>query len=210
MPEALEQPVNIASSLEFANREKNPCTSEEIVAQFMLERALANDGRRLSPLEINKLVFIAHGWTLGALDRPLIDNSVNQIQAGSTGPVVVSMHFLLQKWGAESLNLYDFYSLLSRSSSRLNPNLLPLPGDARPLGLNRLHDESRVCDVLKLIYDTYTRYNGGQLITLTTQTDSPWASHYSPGFLGRWGLVRGGAHIPDINIRAYYRRRLGR
>ena len=210
MSEALERPVDIAPPLEFASREKNPCTLEEVVALFMLERALASDGRRLSLLEINKLVFIAHGWTLGALDRPLIDNSVSQIQAWSIGPVVVSLHFTLEKWGAESLNLYDFYSLLSRSSSRLNPNLLPLPGSSRPHGLERLDEDSRVTDVLKLIYDTYTRYNGGQLITLTTQGDSPWASYYRPGFLGRWGLVRGGAHIPDINIRTYYRRRLGR
>ncbi|MDE2833214.1 MAG: DUF4065 domain-containing protein [Bacteroidota bacterium] len=210
MAEALERQANIASSLDFVNRENDPCTSEEVVALFMLERALSNDRRRLSPLELNKLVFIAHGWTLGALDRPLIDNRVNQIQARPIGPVVVSLHLMLKKWGAESLNLYDFYSLLSRSSSRLNPNLLPLPGDARPLGLVRLDDDSRVCDVLNLIYDTYTRYNGGQLVTLTTQADSPWASHYGSSFLGRWGLWRGVGHIPDISIRAYYRRRLGK
>lgn len=116
---------------------------------------------------------------------------------------------MLNKRGSESLNLYDFYSLLSRTSNPLNRILLPGPGQVRPIGLTQLDQNSEVMEGLNWIFDTYTRYSGGQLITLTTQADGPWARCYRPGILGRWGLVRGGPHIPDYNIWDYYRRRLG-
>lgn len=75
---------------------------------------------------------------------------------------------MLNKRGSESLNLYDFYSLLSRTSNPLNRILLPGPGQVRPIGLTQLDQNSEVMEGLNWIFDTYTRYSGGQLITLTT------------------------------------------
>ncbi|MCY4170268.1 MAG: DUF4065 domain-containing protein [Bacteroidetes bacterium] len=53
----------------------------------------------MTPLQVNKLAFILHGWTLGLLDRPLIDYSPKRIQAWRFGPVVVGIYHTLKHFG---------------------------------------------------------------------------------------------------------------
>lgn len=190
---------------------QQPCATEEIVALFMLERAAEHGNQLLTPLEINKLVYIAHGWILGALGRPLIDNKIDQIQAWMRGPVVVQLHYLLAPFRNSPLHLYDFYSSIVRQQNSNNEGLLPNPGQVKPSGLTDFEAQNaEVIKGLDWVYETYTQYSGGQLITLTTQENSPWALNFRPGLLQRWGLINFERHIPDHVIWDHYRRRIGR
>lgn len=188
-----------------------PCASEELIALFMLERAAEQENKLLTPLEINKLVYIAHGWILGAFGRPLIDNMVNQIQAWNIGPVVVHLHYLISSWHTTSLHLYDFYSLLLRQKNANNDQLLPRVEHIKPPGLLAFEKQNtEIVKGLDWVYEFYTQYNGGQLITLTTEGHSPWTLNYRPGLFERFGLVNFEKHIPDRVIWDHYQKRMGR
>src|SRR5437762_397203 len=67
-------------------------------------RALANtflelakeEGKSLSPLQLQKLVYYAHGWNLGIRNAPLIDAP---IEAWRFGPVVQSLYHEFKEYG---------------------------------------------------------------------------------------------------------------
>jgi uncharacterized phage-associated protein len=59
-------------------------TGAHTVANRFLELAEA-EGRSLTPLQLMKLVYIAHGWMLGIHQRPLIKD---HIEAWKLGPVI--------------------------------------------------------------------------------------------------------------------------
>ena len=62
--------------------------SRRVANEFI--RAAAQEGRGLSIMTLLKFVYIAHGWTLALLDRPLITDLA---EAWRYGPVVPSVYF---------------------------------------------------------------------------------------------------------------------
>ena len=211
MPSVVEQDVSSRDSeiTRSFTSNKKPYTSDGIIALYMLERA-SEYGKFLTPLEINKLVYISHGWILGAFGRPLIDNTVDQIQAWGEGPVVVPLYNLLTPLRRSPLHLYDFYSFLLKQPNSDYKSLLPNPGQVRASGIMDFEEQNaEVIKGLDWVYEIYTQYSGGQLITLTTQEHSPWALSFRPGLLQRWRLINFERHIPDHVIWNHYRRRIG-
>lgn len=63
-------------------------TKSLTVAKYMLDRQRAS-GDSVTPMQLIKLVYIAHGLMLGAYGRPLIDEP---IEAWQYGPVVPSVY----------------------------------------------------------------------------------------------------------------------
>lgn len=54
------------------------------------------EGRTITPMTIQKLVYLAHGWSLGLFDEPLIDDTV---EAWEYGPVIPSLYNAFKKYG---------------------------------------------------------------------------------------------------------------
>jgi len=52
------------------------------VANYLIGKA-QSEGRSITPMQLIKLVYIAHGWTLGLYDQPLIGE---QVEAWTYGP----------------------------------------------------------------------------------------------------------------------------
>ena len=59
------------------------------VAQFILNRCKSGGDRAVTPMQLIKLTYIAHGYMLGKFGMPLLDES---IQAWKYGPVVPSVY----------------------------------------------------------------------------------------------------------------------
>jgi uncharacterized phage-associated protein len=106
------------------------------VANYMINKSAQHGG--LDPLQVLKLIYIAHGFTLAAYDRPLLDDDV---EAWKYGPVVRRV-----------------YSMLPAGAARITASI---PGVAPAV----LDDQSR--SVVDTVYDKYHPLSGLYLSTLT-------------------------------------------
>jgi uncharacterized phage-associated protein len=58
------------------------------IANYFIEKSLAT-GKRLTPMQLVKLVYIAHGWYLARTGKPLLADAV---QAWQFGPVIPTLY----------------------------------------------------------------------------------------------------------------------
>lgn len=84
-------------------------------ADWFLHRA-KRDNKSLTPMQVLKLVYFAHGWHLAIHKEPLINEP---IQAWKFGPVVASLYHEFKKFGAGPIKV-------SGSPVQLDSSLEPL------------------------------------------------------------------------------------
>ena len=121
----------------------DPC----FVANYFIGRAL-QDQRPLTPLQVNKLVFLAHVWTLGLHRRPLINQ---QFEAWPYGPISPAVYHNLSYYGGEPVTA----PVLARDNGPFKP-----------------HEAS----VLSQTYDLYAHLTGEQLSAICRAPGGPWDS----------------------------------
>lgn len=168
-----------------------------VVVAYLLKEA-ASISRGLTPLQINKLVYICHGWTLGILGKPLIDNRTDQIQAWKYGPVVTEAYERLKKWGAQEVTYASFcdsFGFGGKIVKRLLEESMAQISDENP----------KICEVIDMVWYVYRDYTAGQLITITHKDETPWKKHVKRNFFGQ---VVHGVHIPDDSISLHYEAKL--
>jgi uncharacterized phage-associated protein len=123
------------------------------VANEILRLANAdNPPRGLTPLQLLKLVYIAHGWSMVHLQQPLLNE---QAQAWQYGPVVPSLYHAIKQFGA-------------------NPIAYPIQGDTDP---QELSEEAR--GLIAAVYKAYGHLSGVQLSNMTHQVDTPWSQAWT-------------------------------
>lgn len=177
----------------------NSTIEDFVIIAYLLKKA-AEEGRGLTPLQINKLVYICHGWALGKLNRPLIDNRFGQIEAWKYGPVVRDVYYRLKRWKAEEITYDSFceefgsYGLGEHAKEFLSGKLSDLE-----------KNDPEVCKLLDVVWYVYKGLTGGQLITITHKEETPWREHVKYGMFHR---VVPGIHIPDSTIADHYRTKL--
>ena len=69
------------------------------IANWFLDRAFSG-GDSLTPMKLQKMVYIAHGWSLGLSDNSLIHDAV---EAWKWGPVIRSVYREFRDFGAETI-----------------------------------------------------------------------------------------------------------
>ncbi|MGD0960413.1 MAG: type II toxin-antitoxin system antitoxin SocA domain-containing protein [Methylomonas sp.] len=72
------------------------------VANAFLDLARA-EGKGISPMKLQKLVYYAHGWYLGLFDNPLIDEA---IEAWKYGPVIQSIYHEFKRFGSSDITVF--------------------------------------------------------------------------------------------------------
>lgn len=120
----------------------------EVVANAFLDLAHA-EGRTLTQMQVHKLVYIAHGWTLALLGRPLIYNTVH---AWQYGPIV---RRLWDHWGG-------------RGRAPIAEPLFVSPGEPD------LSGDPAALEVIRSVWATYGQMSGEELSRLTHLEGSPW------------------------------------
>lgn len=118
-------------------------TTASRVADYFLHLA-ARDRKTLSPMQILKLVYIAHGWMLGLYSRPLVNQ---EIEAWQYGPVIPSLYHRFKKYGS---------------------NPIDECGD-KPAGFDA--DEQKT---LEQVWSGYGNRSGVSLSSLTHESGTPW------------------------------------
>jgi uncharacterized phage-associated protein len=110
-------------------------------------------GRTLTNMQLQKLVYIAHGYSLAVLQKPLIRQSV---YAWRFGPVIPDLYQALRRYGAGVVT---------------EPiNTLPPQQD-----VSETHRA-----LLNTIVKAYGRYSGPQLSAMTHKEGTPWRQVYDP------------------------------
>lgn len=109
----------------------------------------AAEGRTLTPMQLLKLVYIAHGWMLGLHDEPLIRN---RIEAWRYGPVIPDLYHAIKHF-------------------RDQPVRGPLA--RAPVELDEVEN-----DLIDQVYGAYGHLSGIQLSALTHQPGTPWHEVY--------------------------------
>ena len=149
------------------------------IANYFIEKSL-DSGVELTPMKLNKLVYIAHGWYLGLSDRPLIGEAA---QAWKYGPVIPSIYHRFKAYGGAQI-------------TSLEPanDLVTIP---------EVRDEELKA-FLQRIWDVYGNLSGLQLSSLTHQEGTPW-SVVREKFNSK---DDGGAIIPNDLIKQHYKEKV--
>lgn len=128
--------------------------SSVTIANRFLEKAAAND-RLLTPMQLLKLVYLAHGWMLGLHGRPLISDHV---EAWQYGPVIPKLYNAIRHFKSD-------------------PVTGPLSGAGAEL-------DDVEADIVDQTFDIYGGKTGPALSRLTHMPGGPWAAVYERGSFG--------------------------
>lgn len=110
-------------------------------------RLARDEGKNLTNMQVQKLVFIAHGVHLGAYNSPLVHEHP---LAWTFGPVIPSLYDQLRKYGS---------------------NHVTEDVDA---GSDVVVDGTEADDAIKATWEAYKNYSGGQLMRMSHVKHSPW------------------------------------
>lgn len=162
---------------------KEPPYNARAVANHFLELA-KRDGKTLDPMKIQKLVYLAHGWSLALLGKPLI---TDKIEAWKYGPVIRSLYSTFADAGSGPISRP---ALEARwVNKRLEYTI------SRIEGIDEWSNQG-VKNLLEEVWRVYSGFTAFQLSNYSHEPGSPWAQTWQPGVDG---LV-----IPDEVIKTYF------
>jgi len=139
------------------------------IANYFVRRGIEK-GALLTPMQVNKLVFLSHGYYLATTDEPLINEVV---YAWKWGPVVSSVYARYREFGRNPIDRTQFGS------------------DAEQKDFFSIEDDCQAKEILEAVWEGYGSKSGPQLSTITHRKDSPWYITWE---------VHGGKNSPDVVI----------
>ena len=102
-------------------------------------------------MQLQKLVFLAQGYSLAIFDAPLHFHNTN---AWQWGPVIPKLYKSLQKYGS------NFVTDFLQTTDEIEPN-------------------SNDAELIKAVWEGYGHYSGGQLSALTHEAGTPWSETWA-------------------------------
>ncbi len=124
--------------------------SSVTVANCLLDMA-ERDSESLTPMKIQKLVYIANGWHLGLFRKPLVSE---EVEAWDWGPVFPKLYHTFKHYGKRAI-----------TQKAIDPS----PGE---YSSSRVKEEA--WEFLEEVWRVYQPYTGIQLANLTHKPDAPW------------------------------------
>lgn len=112
------------------------------------------DNKKFTNIHLQKLTFLAHGWSFPLLDNPLVHEPV---EAWQYGPVFRDLYGVLKKFGSSTV------TDVPKSFSELLAGFI---GDS---SLSK-----REKRLIRFVYNEYGDLSAWRLVGLTHKKDSPW------------------------------------
>jgi len=135
------------------------------IANYFIDRA-REEGRSLTPLQLIKLVYIAHGWHLAITGDPLIEERVH---AWKYGPVIEDLYHAFKEFGGRPVE---------RKAQEVRP--LNNSFHAEVPELDKTHPSyNKVIEILERVWKSYSHYSAGSLVELTHAEGTPWSEAYN-------------------------------
>jgi uncharacterized phage-associated protein len=137
--------------------------SAKAIANLFLDIA-ASSGKTLDQMQLQKLVYIIHGWNLAINDEPLISS---RIEAWQYGPLIPELYSEFQVYGRNPITKpvveYSLDDDLNLSSIKIE-----IPSS-----------DIRTRDLANSVFQGYGHLTGPQLSNLTHQSKTPWEKAYT-------------------------------
>jgi uncharacterized phage-associated protein len=125
------------------------------VANAFIELA-RRDGKTLTNMKLQKLVYIAQGYSLAMLGEPLFLNNVHAFQ---WGPVIPKLYDVIKHYGSNPIT-----------------NLIPVFGDP-VIDIDDL--SSPAVAIIRGVWQQYGNLTAAQLSTITHKQETPWSNTWS-------------------------------
>ena len=125
-------------------------TAARLVANEFIQLG-ATEGRYFTPLELLKLVYIAHGYHLGFNGQPLV---LEEVEAWQYGPVISDLYRAMKRYGGSFVRepvQVPFY--LNTGDSFTDDGL----------------------SVIRWVFNNYKQLNGIELSSRTHAPNTPWS-----------------------------------
>ena len=140
-------------------------------------------GKTITQIEIQKLVYFAHGWNLALQDQPLIGE---QIEAWKYGPVVRTLYNAFREFGSgpiteKALDWEIKQGKFIASTPVIQSGDLAQDGFARAL--------------VEVVWNKYGSLAPFKLVEITHLPGSPWQVAYAESK----------TYIPNDSIQAYFK-----
>jgi uncharacterized phage-associated protein len=157
------------------------------VANSFLELAWAN-GKGLSPMKLQKLVYFAHGWRLAIEDEELIKEP---IEVWPYGPVIEILYRKFRSYGNGSIKkLAADFAFQDGVIKVVKP---------------KIQMDNPVNVLLDRIWQIYGNYTAIQLSNITHEVGSPWHTMMSR-FRGH--RLPKNTSIPNDLIREHFKKKI--
>lgn len=140
--------------------------SAEIANEFI--RRAAEEGRALTQMQLQKLVYIAHGWNLAINGEKLTHDDP---QAWDYGPVYRDLWEALKAYGRRPVTREIRKG--EYLPEMLDDQIAALPARAQ------LDDDERA--IIDSVYRNYGSFHAFKLSALTHEPDTPWTHVYADG-----------------------------
>lgn len=126
------------------------------IANAVLDEA-TNQGKQLTIMQLLKLVYIAHGWSLALLQAPLVNE---QPEAWQHGPVFPSIYREFRRFGS---------SAISTKATTPFGQVVEAPLDAQQR------------ELVRSVVTSYGHMHAFKLSAITHQLGTPWSETYRGG-----------------------------
>lgn len=145
------------------------------VANSFLQHDFINGKASTTPMKLQKLVYLAHGWHLAIHDQPLIEE---KFEAWPYGPVEQFLYHLFKQY--RNSNITDY------AKTWVN-------GEQKAFVVSS--SKSHFTEVFDKVVAKYSDFSALQLSALTHQEGTPWSISKAKGF----------SEIPNDMIRDHFR-----
>ena len=140
--------------------------------------------KSLSPLMVNKLVYLAHGYTLALYDISLI---VDKVEAWKYGPVIPSLFYTMHNYGDNKIDKLLYCNTYTKDPTKM--------ADRKEFLGKNLHQYDKILD---MIIKTYSSMDITSLLGIMHAKDTPWYKYYKTG--------KYGVKIPDKMTQKYFKK----
>lgn len=158
--------------------------AKQIATEFI--QLAREDGKKLTPMQLQKLVYFAYGWYLAITGERLIDERVG---AWKWGPVIPSLYNAFREYGSDPIG--DVPGELYFDGAELKVRKFPLISND-----SRRDDAAR--SVIRRVWEIYGGYSASTLSSMTHEPNSPWSMTDGKDIRG--------TNISDDLIKNYFRR----
>jgi uncharacterized phage-associated protein len=161
-----------------------PFSAKAVANEFL--KLAKRDGKSLSPMQLIKLVYFAHGWHIALAGKPLLNE---RVEAWKFGPVIPTLYHEFKRFGNEPITAFaqeSGYRLVG-SAIKLYANNVELEGDGAAFAKQ----------LIEKVWQRYGKLTAIQLSNLTHTPDSPWSRTE--------GRDVKGTDISDVVIGDYFR-----